>query len=77
MLSLLFPTHAQVFWSSQLELWSERLPRMTALAERLVASGLVVAHAAEGSDVVTLASAMWGDLVAGVDEVQELADSLD
>jgi hypothetical protein len=76
-LSLLFPTHTQVFWESQLDLWSQRLPQITALAERLVASGLLVDHVAAGSDVVTFASALWPQLSDGIDEVQSLADAHD
>jgi len=73
-LSLLLPTHTQVFWSSRLDRWSARLPELTRLAERFVASGVVVEHAAAGSDVVTVASALWSQLAGGIDEVQSLAD---
>ncbi len=73
-LSLLFPTHAGVSRSSRLELWSERLPQLTALAERLVATGVIVNHAADGADLLTLASVIWTDLIDAVGEVQRLAE---
>lgn len=76
-LALLFPTHTQVFWSSRLDRWSERLPELTHLAERLVASGLLVDHATAGSDVVVVASALWAQIGDAIDEVQSLADAPD
>lgn len=74
-LSLLFPTHTAVFWSSQLDQWTERLPQLTALAERVVADGTLVEHAIAGGDVVALAAALWTDLGEGIAEVQALADT--
>ncbi len=74
-LALLFPTHTGVFWSSQLDLWSARLPQLTTLAGRLVASGLVVDHARDDSSVAAIASAIWSELGDGIDEVQALADT--
>ena len=40
-LALLFPTHTWLFWSYRFDQWCERLPRLTALTERLVAAGEV------------------------------------
>ena len=74
-LSLLFPTHTGVFWSSQLDQWSHHLPGLTALAERLVADRALVEHATGDADVVTVATTIWSDLGAGVAEVETLAES--
>ncbi len=76
-LSLLFPTHTGVFWSSPLDDWTRRLPGLTRLAERLVASGVLVEAAGDGADVVTVASAIWSDLTDGVDEVFQLSQTHD
>ncbi len=73
-LSLLFPTHSGVFRSSGLELWSARLPQLTALVERLADARVIVDHAADGAGLVTLASAIWIDLGEGVSEVQRLTE---
>ena len=73
-LGLLFPTHTGVFWSSQLDQWSQRLPGLTALAERLVATGLIIEHAAEAADIVTLASEIWSELGRGIPEVAALSE---
>jgi hypothetical protein len=72
-LSLLFPTHVFVFRSSPLDDWSRRLPGVTALAERLVASSLVVDAAADGVDLVALAGSIWSELGDCVGEVDALA----
>ena len=76
-LSLLFPTHTSVFWSNPIDDWAVRLPRLTALAQRLVASRALVDAAADGADLVSVASAIWPDLTAGVDEVIHLSQTHD
>jgi tRNA(Arg) A34 adenosine deaminase TadA len=72
-LSLLFPTHTSTFWDTAIEGWNVRLPALAQLATDLVNRGELVAHAARGDDVSTVARALWTRLTPCVPEVVALA----
>ena len=70
--ALLLQTHALAFWGVDNPAWSAALPRITALARELAASGALIALAAEGATLDDVLNTLWTELEAGVSDVAEL-----
>ena len=68
-LALLLPTHLAVFWGSAAPGWHAAVPVVAALAEELVASGELIAAAADGATLDEVADRLWSRLAACRDEV--------
>ncbi|MFP5487029.1 MAG: nucleoside deaminase [Acidimicrobiia bacterium] len=71
--ALLLPTHLAAFWGNAAPGWHEAVPVVAALARELVASGELVAAAADGASLDEVAGSLWVRLSACVDEVTTLA----
>lgn len=72
-LSLLFPTHAGVFWGAALDGWREALPKLSSLADDLAGTQELVALATSSASTSTLAATLWDRLSPCVAEVAHLA----
>lgn len=75
--SLLLPTHLGVFWGQLDPLWSGSVPKLSVLAEDLVAEGLLVEAASDRADVVEVVADLWprlGDCVPDLERLIAPAD---
>jgi hypothetical protein len=70
--SLLLQTHALAFWRTELPGWSTALPRISALAQGLAASGELIAFATDATPLDEVLEALWTRLGPAVLDVAEL-----
>ena len=70
--ALLLHTHALAFWRADLPGWSTALPRITALAHELAATGELITYASEAVPADTVLEALWPRLQDGIGDVADL-----
>ena len=71
--ALLLPTHLAAFWGNSVPGWHEAVPAVGELARSLVATGELVAAAAEHVSLASITDALWTRLGECVDDVATLS----